>query len=87
MEGHLVSAPVSGFQIGDGTDMEPAHFWSQGPLVYGGRSWQLIIKHELAHWLHDRTIGVCPSVQVPHWWNMPTSGARVHLSMVSEVGN
>ena len=30
-------------------DVEPAHFWSQGPLANGVRSWQLIIKHDLTH--------------------------------------
>ena len=130
MAGHLESAPVSGFHIGDGTDVEPAHFWSQGPLVNGVRSWQLIIKHDLTHQFHIQTLGVCPSVQfhfsegtdvepahfwrhgplvngVRSWqlnmvrhigsmighqpqcpgftsmkapmWNLPTSGARVHL--------
>ena len=66
MSGHLVSAPVSGFHIGEGTDVETAHFWSQGRLVNGVRSWQLIIKHELTHRFHPWTFGVCPSVRVPH---------------------
>ena len=74
MDGHLVYAPASGFDIGEGTgedigegtDVEPAHFWSQGPPVNGGRSWQLIVKHDLTHWLHDRKLGVHPSVQVPY---------------------
>ena len=35
---HLVSTPVSGFHMGELTDVEPAHFWSQGPLVNGVRS-------------------------------------------------
>ena len=145
MAGHLVSAPVSGFHIGEGTDVELAHFWSQCPLVNGVRSWQLIIKHDLTQRFHCRTFGVYPSFCVSHqwghrcgtspflepgstcewcqkltidyktwfdtsvlypdtWcppapvcpgstfvealmWNGPTSGARVHLWMVSEVGN
>ena len=44
MAGHLVSAPESMFRMGEGTDVEPAHFWSQGPLENGVRSWQFIIK-------------------------------------------
>ena len=59
-------SPVSGFHIGEGTEVEPAHFWSQGPPVNGGRSWQLIVKHDLTHWPHGRTLGVGPSVRVPH---------------------
>ena len=43
-----------------------AHFWSQSPLVNGVRSWQLIIKHYLTHRFHGRTLGVHPSVRVPH---------------------
>ena len=66
MAGHLVSAPVSGFHMGEGTDVEPAHFWTQGPLVNGVRSWQLIIKHDLTYLFHGRTLGVCLSVRVPH---------------------
>ena len=66
MAGHLVSAPLSGFHIGEGTDVEPAHFWSQGPLVNGVRSWQLIIKHDFTHPFHGRTLVVHPSVRVPH---------------------
>ena len=66
MDGHLVSSQVSGFHIGEGTDVEPAHFWSQGPPVNGSRSWQLIIKHDLTHWLHDRTFCVHPSIRVSH---------------------
>ena len=66
MAGHLVSAPVSGFHIGQGTDVEPAHFWRKGPLVNGVRSWQLIIKHDLTHRFHGRTLCVHTSVRVPH---------------------
>ena len=66
MAGHLESAPVSGFHIGEGTDVEPAHFWSQGPLVNGVRSWQLIIKHDLTH-------------QLAPMLNRLTSGDMVHL--------
>ena len=66
MPGHLVSAPVSGFHIGKDTYVEPAHFWSQGLLVNGVRSWQLIIKHDLTNQFHGWTLGVCPNVQVPH---------------------
>ena len=66
MSGHLVSAPVSGFHIGEATDVELAHFWSQGLLVNGVRSWQLIEKHDLTHFFHGRTLGVRPSVIVPH---------------------
>ena len=66
MAKHLVSAPVSGFHIGQFTDVEPAHFWSKGPLVNGVRSWQLIIKDDLTHLFYGRTFGVRPSVQVPH---------------------
>ena len=66
MAGHLVSAPVSAFHIVEGTDVEPAHFWSQGPLVNGVKSWQLIIKHDLTIRFYGRTFGVHPSVWVPH---------------------
>ena len=62
MAGQLVSSPVSGFHA----VLEPGHFWIQGPLVNGVRSWQLIIKHDLTHRLHGRTLCVRPSVQVPH---------------------
>ena len=62
MAGHLVSAPVSGFYNGEGTDVEPAHFCSQGPLVNGVRSWQMILKHDLTHWFHGRTLVIRPSV-------------------------
>ena len=64
--GHFVSYPVSGFHIGHGTDVELAYIWSQAPLANGVRSWQLIIKHYLTHRFHIRTLGVRPSVQVPH---------------------
>ena len=70
MAGHLVSAPVSRFQIGEGTDVKPAHFWSQSPLVNGVRSWHLIIKHDLTHRLSGRTLCVHPSVRVPHRWKL-----------------
>ena len=50
-----------------GTDVGPAHYWSQGPLVNGVRNWQLIIKHDLTHRFHGRTLGVRPSVRVTHW--------------------
>ena len=70
MAGHLVSAPVSRFQIADGTDVKPAHFWSQSPLVNGVRSWHLIIKHDLTHRLSGRTLCVHPSVRVPHRWKL-----------------
>ena len=66
MAGHLVSAPVSRFHIGEGTDVKPAHFWSQSPLVNGVISWQLIIKHDLTHRFYGQTLGVHPSVRVPH---------------------
>ena len=66
MAGHLVSAPVSGFHIGEVTDVEPAHFWSQGPLVNGVRSCQLNIKHDLTHRFHGGSLAVRPSVRVPH---------------------
>ena len=66
MDGHLVFAPVSGFHIGQGTDVEPTHFFNQGPLVNGVRSWQLIVKHDLTHRFHGRTLGVRPNVRVPH---------------------
>ena len=66
MTGHLVSAPVSRFHIGEGTDVKPAHFWSQSPLVNGVRSWKLIIKHYLTYGFYGRTLGVRPSVQIPH---------------------
>ena len=62
MVGHLVSSPVSGFH----TDVEQAHFWSQGPLVNGVTSWQLFIKYVLTHRFHDRSLGVRPCVRVPH---------------------
>ena len=66
MAGYLVSAPVYGFHIGQGPDVEQAHFWSKGPLVNGVRSSQLSIKHDLAHRFHGRTLCVHPSVWVPH---------------------
>ena len=66
MDGHLVPAPVFGFHIGAGTDVKPAHFWSQDPLVNGVRSWQLILKYDLTHQFYGRTLGGCPSVRVPH---------------------
>ena len=66
MAGHLVSAPMSEFLISEGTDVEPAQFWSQGLLVNGVRSWKLIIKHDLTHRFHGRTLCVHPSVRVPH---------------------
>ena len=59
-------APVSGFHIDEGTDVEQAHFWRKGPLVNGVRSWQLIIKHDLTHRFHGQILGVLPSVRVPH---------------------
>ena len=78
-QGHtLVSALVSGFHIGPDTwclslclfstvtDVESAIFSSQGPLVKGVRSWQLIIKHDLTHRFQGLTLGVRPSVRVPH---------------------
>ena len=75
------TAPVSGFHIGEGTDVELAHFWSQGPLVNGVRSWQLILKHDLTHRFHGRTLGVatvsgfCGALM----WKLPTSGDRINL--------
>ena len=66
MCGQLVSTPISGFHIGEGTNVEPAHFWSQGLLVNGVRSWQLSIKHDLTHQFHGMTLDVRPSVRVPH---------------------
>ena len=66
MAGHLMSAPVSRFHIGEGLDVKLALFLSQSPLVNGVRSWQLIIKHDLTHRLHGRTLCVHPSVRVPH---------------------
>ena len=66
MAEHLVSSPVSGLYTGHRTDVEPAYFWSQGPLVNGVRSFQLIIKHYLTHRFHGRTLRVHPSVRVPH---------------------
>ena len=79
MAGHLLSAPGSGFHIGKGTDVQPAHFWSQGPLVNGVRSWQLNIKHDLTHRFHGRTLvsapvswfHICDSADVEpsHFWS------------------
>ena len=66
MAGHLVSAPVFGFHIVEGTNVEPTHFWRQGPLVNDVRSWQFIIKHDLTHQFNIRTLGVRPSVRVLH---------------------
>ena len=66
MAGHLVSSAVSAFHICHGTDVEPAYFWSQGPIVNDVRSWQLIIKHYLTHRFHGPTLCVHPSVRVPH---------------------
>ena len=54
MSRHLVSAAVSGFHIGEGTDLEPAHFWSQGPLV------------KVVNRCQCRTPNVRPSVRVPY---------------------
>ena len=54
------------FHIGEGTDVEMAHFWSQSPLVNGVKSWQLIIKHDLTHRFHGQILGVLPSARVPH---------------------
>ena len=68
MAGHLESAPVSRFHIIDCTNVEPAHFWSQHPLVNCVKSWQLITNHEFTDRFHGRTIGVRPSVRVPHRW-------------------
>ena len=84
MAEHLVSTTVSGFHIGQGTDVEPAHFWSKGPLLNGVRSWQLIIKHDLTHRFQGRTLCVHTSVRVPHcfgtgnFWNQGplVSGVR-----------
>ena len=58
--------PSVRFYIGEGTVVEPAHFWSQGPLVNGVRSWQLIINHDLKHPFHIRALGIRPRVLVPH---------------------
>ena len=66
MAGHMVSAPVAGFRVGKSTVVEPADLWSQGPLVNGIRSWQLIIKHYLTHRFHGWTLGVRPNVRVSH---------------------
>ena len=80
MAGHLLSAPGSGFHIGKGTDVQPADFWSQGPLVNGVRSWQLNIKHDLTHRFHIRTLGSTPvsgfsigeftDVEPAHFWSL-----------------
>ena len=74
MAGHLVSAPVSGFHICEGTDVEPAHFSSQFPLVNGVRSWQLIIKHDLTHRFHGQTLCVQLSV-----WGQGSDVEPVHF--------
>ena len=66
MAGHSVSAPVTGFYVSELIDVEPAHFWKQGPLVNGVRICQLILKHDLTHWFHGQILGVRPSVRVPH---------------------
>ena len=66
MAGHLVSPPGSRFHIGKGTDVEPAHFWNQGQLVNGIRSWQLILNHDLKHPFQCRALGFLPRVRVPH---------------------
>ena len=76
MAGHLESAPVSRFHIRDGTNVEPAHFWSQSPLVNGVRSWQLIIKHELTYRFHGRTLGIRPSVRIPRLWDTDVEPAH-----------
>ena len=44
MARHMVSTPVSGFHLGEYTDVEQAHFWSQGPLVNGVR--ELVIDYK-----------------------------------------
>ena len=66
MAGHLETEPVSWFHMDEGTDVKPAHFWSQGPLVNSVRSWPLIIKQDLTYRFHGPTLGVRHSVQVPH---------------------
>ena len=65
MAEHLVSAQVSRFHIGEGTDVEPANFWRKGPLVNGVRSYQLIIKSDLTYRFHGWAHGVRPSGRVP----------------------
>ena len=62
MARNSVYAPVSGFHVGECTNVEQTHFWSQGPLVNGVRSWQLIIKHDLTHQFHGWKPGVRPIV-------------------------
>ena len=69
MAGHLESAPVSRFHIGEGTDVELAHFFWQGPLVNGVRSWQLIIKHDLTHQFHIRILIEFTDVEPEHFWS------------------
>ena len=66
MSGLLVSDPVSEFHISEGTDVEPDHFGTNGPLVNGVSSSQLFIKHDMTCQFHGRTLGVRPSVHVPH---------------------
>ena len=61
-----MSTLVSVFHIGEGTNIKLAHFCSQGPLVNGVRSWQLIIKHDLVHRFHGRTLCVLSSVRFSH---------------------
>ena len=64
----------------EGTDVEPDHFWSNGPLVNGVRSCQLVIKHDMTRQFHGPTLGVCHSVCIPHCFRTePISGGRVHL--------
>ena len=68
MDGYLVSDPVSSFHIGQGTDVEPAHFWKQGPLVNGVRSCQLIIKHDLTRVPPDLS-GFHTVLELAHFWS------------------
>ena len=85
----LVSATVSGFNMGEGTHLEQA----QDPLV---KKWCQKLAIDYKTWFDTtfpRPDTWCPpqgpsSTSVrPPMWNIPTSGARVHLWMVSEVGN
>ena len=59
-------AVIHGRTLGVHPNVEPTHFWSQGQLVNDVRSWQLIIKHDLTHRFHGRTLGFRPSGRVPH---------------------
>ena len=66
MAGYQVSAPLSPFHIRTHPVVEPAHLWTLDRLDNDAKSCQMIIKHDLRHWFHGRTLGVRTTVPVPH---------------------